>query len=155
MTHDDHPDQHCGTDHISAREECADCDAIAAAYVLSLERDLLKLSVDLWIAGWQPEELVDEVRRSTDSDRACRVAAHLLIVDDSRRSAQDRTARWCEGIAALHDANDVSDVATGWVIRWATAQADPHMAARCLDDVARTLLHLATRSVDGCRLAGR
>ncbi len=70
-----------------------------------------------WQHGWQPRELVREMRRDVSKD-----AAHLvtiaIVVDDRNRVDQTRHPRWCSQIDLLTRTTEADDVGDGWLERW-------------------------------------
>ncbi len=118
---------------------CPDCDLAAGAYLLGLELDLRSLSLELWVAGWTPDDLIAEVRRHTGSTGATALVAQALIVDDSHRSDQARPESWRREIEALRARTGVDDVAIGWLVRWVRTIGDAPEAAECLRATANAL----------------
>lgn len=97
------------------------CPACESELVLSqIETELRTLSLDLWVAGWTPDELLDHVRQSVRDHRGADLLALVLLVDDSLRSEQSRPPAWCDAIDRLRAVSDSShqDVAPGWLARW-------------------------------------
>ncbi|BAN03917.1 hypothetical protein [Ilumatobacter coccineus] len=106
-------------DHDVFTDGCPACEAARAA--ISMEFDLRQCSLRLWVAGWSPIELLDEVVRTTGLARSRDFMVQVLLVDDSHRSDQARTPEWTARIDALRAMTGISDVADGWFVRWAVA----------------------------------
>ena len=94
---------------------------------------------DLWVSGWTPADLADEVRRRTGSIEARELIVRVLLDEDARRSEQARTEEWTQAVTFLAAASAVEAVATGWVARWILLQRDDRAAARAVLDVLDVL----------------
>ncbi len=112
---------------------CPECDATRA--VLSIEIELRLAVRDLWIAGWTPVDLTDEVRRRTDSIDARDLVVHALLDEDAHRSDQARTDEWSDALTFLAAAAAVEPVTTGWIVRWIGGRDDCASASAVLVDV--------------------
>ncbi len=126
---------------------CPDCDLAIERFLRGLELDLRLLSLDLWTAGWTPNELIDEVRRSTGCADAASLMAQLLLADDSHRSDQARPPAWRDEINALHSRTGITDLGAGWLTTWLVAQTSARQASECLKAVAVALSDLVEPSV--------
>lgn len=80
------------------------------------ERQALRSLSTAWNGGWQPIELIRQVRRSTDAPTG-RLALVTIAADHAGRAASTLDARW---VAQL-DELDIPRVAsgTGWLAGWA------------------------------------
>lgn len=116
---------------------CPECDATRA--VLSIQVELRLAVRDLWIYGWAPSELADEIRRRTASVDARDLIIHALVDEDAERSEQAKTEEWTQAVAFLAAASAVSGVAPGWVARWILQRDDPDAAQAVLFDVLDVL----------------
>lgn len=116
---------------------CPECDA--TRFMLTAEYDLRTASLDLWVAGWTPGELIDEVRRVTGRPLAADLTALALIVDDSHRSPQARPDKWIAEIGMLRTTTGFDDVHPGWLARWAVTQSEPSVASSTVLAVVRVL----------------
>lgn len=121
---------------------CPDCRAVST--ISCIEHDLRVASLELWVVGWTPDELIDHVRRSVADPRAADLMAWAIVVDDSLRSDQSRPVEWCRAVHALRARLDVDlhDLGPGWIARWiranSTLDTSPAVA-RLLRDVCATL----------------
>ena len=120
---------------------------------LHLERELRAVSLDLWIAGWPPDELHDHVRRSIADRRAGDLLSLVLLVDDSLRSEWARPPDWCTPIDRLRAVTGVTidDLRPGWLARWARANSvyeTSRAAAELLLDLRATLTDLVCPLLD-------
>lgn len=106
-------------DHTMFTEGCPECEAARSS--LTMEQDLRDCSLRLWVAGWSPIELLDEVVRTTGLSNARNFMVQVLLVDDSHRSEQARTQEWTDRIVALRAMTGIDDVGPGWFIRWVVA----------------------------------
>ena len=112
---------------------CPECDATRA--VLSIQVELRLAVRDLWISGWAPTELADEIRRRTDSIDARDLIVHALVDEDAERSEQAKTTEWTQAVTFLAAAAAVEGVARGWVARWILQRDDRDAAQAVLFDV--------------------
>jgi len=119
---------------------CPGCDATRA--ILSMEIELRLAVRDLWVLGWSPTDLADEIRRRTDSVDARDLVVHALLDDDARRSEQAKTDEWTRAVTMLAAAAAVEPVTTGWVARWIISRDDPDAASAVLLDVLDALVDL-------------
>lgn len=120
-------------------EGCPECDVAAGEFIVHVELDLRALSLDLWVAGWTPNDLIAEVRRTSRSIGSASLVAQLLIVDDSHRSEQARPESWRREIEVLRDRTGIDDVATGWLGRWIKSHDDAQPAADSLQATVQAL----------------
>ncbi len=125
---------------------CPDCDLAIAQYLRGLELDLRLISLDLWTAGWTPNELIDEVRRSTGCVDATPLVAQLLLVDDSHRSDQARPRAWRDELDALRSRTGITDLGIGWLTAWMVEQTSARQASECLKAVVMALNDLVEPS---------
>jgi hypothetical protein len=116
---------------------CPGCDTTRA--ILSIEIELRLAVRDLWIAGWAPADLVDEVRRRTGSIDARDLVVHALLDENARRSEQAMTEEWTRALTFLAATSGVEPVTTGWVARWFIGRADCDAAEAVLFDVLDAL----------------
>jgi hypothetical protein len=130
----------------ASRDGCPDCDLAIAHYLRGLELDLRLISLALWTAGWTPNELIDEVRRSTGCVDATPLMAQLLLVDDSHRSDQARPPVWRDEIGALRSRTGITDLGAGWLTAWMVEQPSARQASECLKAVVTALNHLVEPS---------
>lgn len=121
---------------------CPACDLLARESVMCLEVDLERLSLELWVAGWRPTELIAEVRGVTGVIGSTGLVAQLLLVDDSHRSEQARPPAWSAEIEQLRARTGISDDAPGWLSRWIAANAAGDDASRGLSASVRALFDL-------------
>lgn len=119
---------------------CPECDATRA--VLSIEAELRLGVRSLWIVGWEPAELVDEVRRRVSSIEARDLIVHALVDDDAGRSEKARTQEWTRAVTFLANASAVEGVETGWVARWVFERNDRDAACAVLLDVLDALVDM-------------
>ena len=131
-------------------ESCPICEAELA--LVCIEADLRTLSLDLGIAGWTPDELLDHVRRSVANTRAVDLVALAVQVDDSHRSEQSRPPAWRRAVERLQAATGttVDDLRPGWIGRWLRANSTyetSQEAAELLHDVGVTLTDLVCPQV--------
>jgi hypothetical protein len=119
------------------RADCPGCEAIHA--VLSIQVELRLAVRDLWIAGWAPTELADDIRRQTASVDARDLIVHALVDEDTQRSEQARTERWTQEVTFLAAAAGVEEVASGWVAQWVLDRDDSVAALRVACDVLDVL----------------
>lgn len=102
--------------------------------------DMLRLAVrDLWISGWAPTALADEIRRRTNSIDARDLIVHALVEEDAERSEQAKTEEWTQAVTFLAAASGVESVEIGWVMRWIVERADRDAAQEVLFDVLDAL----------------
>lgn len=106
-------------DHHMFTAGCPECEMARAA--LLMEEDLRDCSLRLWVAGWSPIELLDEVVRTTGLAKSRDFMVQVLLVDDSHRSDQARPSAWIDRITALRAMSGIDDVSVGWFIRWVFA----------------------------------
>lgn len=106
-------------DHHMFTDGCPDCEMARASLVM--EQDLRECSLRLWVAGWSPIELLDEVVRTTGLTKSRDFMVQVLLVDDSHRSDQARPREWTDRITALQAMSGIDDVSIGWFIRWVFA----------------------------------
>jgi hypothetical protein len=118
---------------------CPDCDLAIAHFLRGLELDMRFISLDLWTSGWTPQELIDEIRRSTGFVDAAALIAQLLLVDDSHRSDQARPPAWRDEIDALRSRSGVTDLGAGWLTAWMVEQSSARQASECLKAVVTAL----------------
>jgi hypothetical protein len=137
----DDPDDHHGAspwpnpcDDSEFTPGCPGCDA--ARIMLALEAELRMCSLDLWVAGWTPTDLLDEVRSASGSTGARDFMVQVLLVDDSHRSEQARNTPWNDAIASLRAMTGQTDVSAGWLGRWLLNHETTSSTER---DVAMTL----------------
>jgi hypothetical protein len=123
---------------------CTECDAARA--ILSIEAELRLGIRDLWISGWSPSEIADEVRRRTGSIDARDLVIHALLGEDAVRSDQAKTEEWTQAVAFLAAASGVEAVAVGWIARWIVERDDSDTAQTVLLDVL-DVLHDMRRAV--------
>lgn len=112
---------------------CPECDLTRG--LLSVQAEIRLAVRDLWISGWHPDELVDEVGRRAASFDARELIVHALVDEDAQRSAQARTEAWTQAVTFLATASGVVEVAPGWVGRWILQSDDPDAATNVLLDV--------------------
>lgn len=101
------------------RCECFECrlrhDRLGA--IRSTSSRILSTTGTAWRHGWQPSELVRQIRRSVST-----VAADLMtiavIVDDGRRSDQTTHSRWQRQIDFLSSITDADAVGDDWLELW-------------------------------------
>lgn len=151
MTHDEqqrperiHPDDLSPTELC---EGCPACDLFAREQVMRLEIDMVRLSLELWVAGWSPSELIDEVRSATGLTRSIGLVAQIVLVDDSHRSEQARPPMWSTEIEQLRARTGISDDAAGWLARWIAANACADQASHCVSATTRALFDLVSPQV--------
>lgn len=130
---------------------CPDCEVEAA--IAAMEHDLRLASLDLWVAGWPPDELIDHVRRTVPDGRAGDLMAWVVLVDDSLRSEQSRPPEWCVAVDRLRAVTGVAhdDLAPGWLARWLRANSThdtSRAAARLLRGVFLSLGDLVAPVLD-------
>ena len=70
-----------------------------------------------WNHGWQPSELVRQVRRAVSKD-AADLLAIAVVVDDGRRLDQTKHPRWQRQIDRLVGAASADAVGDDWLERW-------------------------------------
>jgi hypothetical protein len=77
------------------------------------EHDLHRMIGAIWSCGWQPVELVREVRRSAKRPGTVELARHLIAVDHARRDPSTLHSMWRAQIDSL----DLPQVgpAAGWL----------------------------------------
>jgi len=122
--------------------------------IARVECELRTLSLDLWIAGWTPDELLDHVRRSVADVRADGLLVLVLLVDDSFRSDQSRPPEWRTVIDRLRavTGTTLDDLRPGWIARWVLANSTYETsgaAAQLLHDLRITLTDLVCPLLDG------
>ncbi len=100
------------------------------------EIELHRLLHAIWSGGWQPAELVREVRRSTKGAVPAALLRSLLAVDHARRSPSTLHPRWRIQIAAL----DLPT--TGGERGWLADAFLPSGAVDELEDHVRALVEL-------------
>jgi len=110
---------------------CRECDATRA--ILAIETDLRLGVRDLWISGWTPNELANEVRRRTGSIDARDLVVHALADEHAARSEQAKTEDWTEAVVFLAAASGIEEVETGWIARWVARRNDRDAAQTVLD----------------------
>ena len=118
---------------------CPECDAVRAILAIEIE---LRLAVrDLWISGWTPNELANEIRRRTGSVDARDLVVHALVDEHAARSEQAKTEEWTEAVVFLAAASAVKEVEAGWIARWVARRNDRDAAQAVLDvhDVLREM----------------
>lgn len=116
-------------------DACPDDDLAIARYLRRLELDLRLISLDLWTAGWTPDELLAEVRRSTGCVDATSLMVHLLLADDLHRSEQARPPAWRNQMNALSVQTGIADLGVGWLTAWMVEQSSARQASECLQAV--------------------
>ena len=126
---------------------CPDCDLAIEHFLRGLELDLRLISLDLWTAGWTPNELIAEVRRSTGCVDATPLMAQLLLVDDSHRSEQARPPAWSGEVDALRSRTGITDLGAGWLTAWLVEQTSARQASECLKAVVLALSDLVAPSL--------
>ena len=130
------------------------CPACEAEFAIAhIEHDLRTLTLDLWIAGWTPDELLDHVRRSVTDTRAGDLLSLVLQVDDSLRSDQSRPPAWRDAIGRLRavTGTTIDDLRPGWIARWIRANSTYETSrevAELLHDVGTTLTDLVCPRLD-------
>jgi len=77
------------------------------------EGNLHRTLVAIWGGGWQPTELVREIRRSTKGPASTELLRRLIAVDSARREPATLHPRWRSQIASL-DLPEVP-VGRGWL----------------------------------------
>lgn len=82
----------------------------------AVERRVLKSVASAWSNGWQPSELVRQVRRSTDA-RTATFALIAIATEHARWRATAIDPRWSAQLAEL-DLPHV-DESRGWISEWA------------------------------------
>lgn len=145
------PSDSCGPDDpdgfgVHFDDACPICaeerEAVEAVVgLLALEIRLRTLCLDLWVAGWTPEELVRHVRSTVPDSRGADLIAHTLLVDDSHRSDQARPVEWRRQIERLRAVTGAVDqsLAAGWLGRWVRASSDRASSAELADVMQRTV----------------
>lgn len=105
-------------DDLDRVSNCLSCQAQLALAVY--EHDLRTMSLDLWVAGWAPDDLLDHVRSTVGDRRAVDLMALVLLVDDSHRSDQSRPPEWQVVIDRLRVGTGAvqTDLLPGWLGRW-------------------------------------
>lgn len=116
---------------------CPECEATRA--VLSIQIELRLAIRDLWIAGWEPTELADEIGRRTASVNGRDLIVHALVDEDAKRSEQAKTEQWTQEVTFLAAAAGVEEVALGWVARWILQSDDSDAAQSVVLDVLDVL----------------
>lgn len=127
-------------DHHWFTDGCPECEAARSS--LMMEQDLRDCSLRLWVAGWSPIELLDEVVRTTGLANARDFMVQVLLVDDSHRSDQARTREWTDRVVALRAMTGIDDVSSGWFIRWVVANQFSVEAECIANGTLRTLYDL-------------
>jgi Protein of unknown function (DUF2786) len=96
------------------------------------EANLHRTLVAIWGGGWQPIELVREIRRSTNGPGSTELLRRLIAVDNARREPVTLHPRWRSQIDSL----DLPEVppGVGWLANAVRSDADPR------DTAAITLL---------------
>ena len=104
------------------------------------EQDIRGRIAAAWNAGWQPVELVRQVRRSTDM-ATTRLALVAISADHARRDPSTLDTRWIAQLAEMQLPRVES--ATGWIEAWAAAEGiewpGPAAAALALLDALATI----------------
>ena len=85
---------------------------VAAAHI---EGEFGDLIAHRWVCGWQPLELLREVRRRTNA-RITRLVEIAVHADHATRAGQSIDPRWTEQVRSLGQ-RDVS-LRDGWLIAW-------------------------------------
>lgn len=116
---------------------CPECDTARA--ILSNQVELRLAVRDLWVSGWAPTALADEIRHRTDSIDARDLIIHALVDEDAERSEQARTKEWTQAVIFLAAASAVERVAPGWVARWILQSDDCDAAQAVLFDVLQDM----------------
>lgn len=93
----------------------------------ALERSLLDQVDALWQGGWQPAELIRQVRRGSATAPAARLVAHAIATDHAARRADTLDARWVTQVEGLD--LPPADGRPGWVQRWIAAEGLDRMGA--------------------------
>jgi len=94
-----------------------------AAVIEVVETHLLRIVTGLYTHGWQPSELLRQVRLSAGAT-AARLACFLIAADHIRRRAERIDERW---LRQLREA-DLPDLARSrkWLAEWANATGASH-----------------------------
>jgi hypothetical protein len=104
------------------------------------ERFALRSVVALWSRGWQPAEMVRQVRRAASATPA-RLALVLLAADHTRRQAATLDRRWVDQLDRLEPPR--VDSAAGWIARWIEdEQIEWHDAIRAVVALLQCLASL-------------
>ncbi|MEP2372312.1 hypothetical protein [Ilumatobacter sp.] len=106
--------------------------------VLSIQRELRLTVRDLWISGWTPNGLADEIRRRIGTG-ARDLVIHALLDENETRSDQAKAEDWTRQVACLATEAGVDDCDTGWVARWTFRQKDRTVAGIVLFDALDAL----------------
>ncbi|MEP1125428.1 MAG: hypothetical protein ABJH68_16200 [Ilumatobacter sp.] len=115
---------------------CPECDF--TRMVLSIQRELRLTVRDLWISGWTPNGLADEIRRRIGTG-ARDLVIHALLDENETRSDQAKAEDWTRQVACLATEAGVDDCDTGWVARWTFRQKDRTVAGIVLFDALDAL----------------
>ncbi|MEM1333696.1 MAG: hypothetical protein AAGG08_09585, partial [Actinomycetota bacterium] len=129
---------HHDADHLFT-EGCPDCEATRG--LLGLSHHLRLLSVDLWVAGWTPDELIDHVRAAVVDRRAADLVAHCVVVDDAHRSDQARPPAWIAAVDQIRARLGLGpdDLGLGWVAVWIRSNSTPHTAVSTAELIHRVI----------------
>jgi len=124
-------------------------DAIEQLYLLDpttvsreCERQALQLTRTAWSGGWQPVELVRQVRRATDVATA-QLALVVIAADHARRRTADLDARWARQLddLAIPRMESAGGWHMGWAerehVRWADALGATVAFLQCLASLTR------------------
>ena len=84
-----------------------------------IERVLRTSLAAIWAGGWQPSEIVRQVRRST-SAAGGRLAANLVVADHAGRLAETLDPAWLAQVAELRTTTnpEASDPSAKWLSAW-------------------------------------
>lgn len=125
--------------------ECPGCRMLVELF--EVEAALRDCSLRLWVAGWSPIELLDEVVRVTGLAGSRDFVVQVLLVDDSHRSEQARTPQWTSRITALRAMTAIDDVSLGWLGRWIVVNHYSVESECILNGTLRTLQELLHPSI--------
>ena len=118
------------------------CELDPATVSRECERYALQLTKSVWSGGWQPVELVRQVRRTTDA-RTSQLALLVIGADHARRRAADLDARWARQLddLAIPRMQSAGGWLAGWAERepanWADAVRSAVTLLRCLASLTR------------------
>lgn len=99
--------------------DCFECrlrdDRDAALQTMS---GLFRFTIETaWANGWQPQEVVRQIQR-TSTRAAAELMTIVVLVDDAHRHDQSKHPRWIHQVDVLSATADPADIRDDWLVRW-------------------------------------
>ena len=125
---------------------CPECEM--ALSLLLIEADLRDLSVDLWVAGCMPSDLLAHVSRQVADPRAVDLVAHGVLFEDTTRAEHARPPAWRSEIERLRHEFGVgpSGLGCGWLADWVRDRSESGLVGQVAAVIEQTMQVLSDLS---------